>query len=278
MFLCGAWVVSVEGGTLYQWKDRRGMVHVTDVPPPSGSYKVYKGERNESIQGRDVLENGQNIESLPTPTKSSRAVYVPLRRAGSHFLVRVGINGRAEGFFLLDTGASMTVLNPEIAREAGIPWDGTLPIMPLKTASGVIFPPIVHVDRFTLGRLSLAGGDVVVHDIRFGKGVAGLLGMNLLSDYRVALDTEKAPLILKPVLQAGPTYGGHSRKWWRRKFGFYRHTIRALETLRRASDRVLERYRISRERIDKSIEYYRDRLDHLKRLAEDELVPLEWRE
>lgn len=281
LFLLLFYVVSFsEGSALYKWKDGKGGVHVTDVPPPSGSYEtIGKKERNE--KSNTPPESSRELEkgaaSRTTTRKTPAPAYIPLRRAGNHFLVKMGINSRTAGLFLLDTGATLTVIAPQIAQEGGILLSGDLPIIPLKTASGLIFPPLARVEKFTLGDLTLPGGDVVVHDIHFGKGVSGLVGMDLLSDYQITLDTQRAVLVLKPVHRAGPTYGGHSRRWWQGKFAFYRHTLQSLENLRQVPERALNPYHVDREKIEESIEYFQDRLIRLKSLAEDDLVPLGWR-
>ncbi len=276
------WALPEPGFSLYRWRDEEGVIHITDVPPPTGPYEAV-GEKKGNEEERSTPEKsvpqpgGEETAPSETPKKFSDAVYIPLRQAGNHYLVQMGINGQAQGYFLLDTGASMTVIGPQIAEKAGIVLDESLPILPLKTASGLIFPSVAHVEKFTLGNLILSGGDVVVHDIHFGKGVSGLLGMDLLSDYLVTLDTQKATLVLKPVKKTGPIYGGHSKKWWRSRFGFYRHILRSLENVRKVPERALKPYHITKERVEKSIEIYQERLDELSSLAEDELVPLDWR-
>ncbi len=277
------WALPEPGFPLYRWKDKEGVVHITDFPPPTGPYETI-GEKKRNGENQSVPEKSSPEPEKESPVPAgtspefSNAVYIPLRQAGNHYLVQMGINGQATGYFLLDTGATMTVIGPQIAQEAGIVLDESLPVLPLKTASGLVFPPVAHVDKFTLGNLSLPGGDVVIHDIRFGKGVSGLLGMDILSDYQVTIDTQKATLVLKPVKREGPTYGGHSRKWWRSRFGFYRHILRSLENVRKVPERALKPYHITKERVEKSIAIYQERLDELSSLAEDELVPLEWRE
>lgn len=277
ILLCVLWLMPAEGGTLYRWQDKKGVIHITDIPPSTGPYETIK-EENETNTKVPQPPRSKATESPGTSKGTSNTAHIPLRRAGNHFLAKMGINGQVEGYFVLDTGASLTVISHDIAQKAGITLDDSLPILPVKTASGIIFPPVAHVERFTLVDLSLPGGNVVVHDIHFGKGVSGLLGMDLLSDYMVTLDTENATLILKPVHAAGPVYGGHGQKWWRGRFTFLRRTIKGLEDLLKVPDRTLTQAHITREKIEASITFYENRLDELKSLAEDELVPLEWRE
>ncbi|RTZ90814.1 MAG: hypothetical protein DSY91_05935, partial [Deltaproteobacteria bacterium] len=256
------WGVPAPVFSLYRWKDKEGVIHITDIPPSSGPYETIKDESGGNMGTPESAEPkaAKSPSGSSKAPSSSAAAQIPLRRAGNHFLVRMGINDQTEGYFVLDTGASLTVISPEIAQKAGITLDESLPILPVKTASGIIFPPVAHVGGFTLGDLSLPGGNVVVHDIHFGKGVSGLLGMDLLSDYLVTLDTENAILVLKPVHVAGPVYGGHGRKWWRGRFTFLRRTIKGLEDLLKVPDKTLAQVHISRERIESSITFYQNRL------------------
>ncbi len=266
-----------RASTLYRWKDKNGTIHITDIPPTSGSYETFQDSKEATTNPPISPSAPEPSSPLQPPSSFSKAIYLPLRKAGNHFLVTMTLNDRATGLFLLDTGASLTVISPQISREAGISTDTSSPILPLKTASDIIFPPIVHVGKINLGTLTLPGGDVIIHDIHFGKGVSGLFGMDLLSDYMVTLDTQNATLILKPIKEAGPLYGGHSKKWWRKKFAFYRHAIRSLENLLKTPDKILTKYHLSREKITHSIDYFKGKLYYLKSLAEEELVPLDWR-
>jgi len=282
-FLFFLWGAPAPVFSLYKWRDKEGVIHITDYPPATGPYESVEGKDQESEKQAPSTQDRTTPERKKVPSEGAsksftKVIHIPLRRAGNHFLASMKLNGQAEGYFVLDTGASMTVISPQIAEKAGIVLDDSLPILPLKTASGLIFPPVAHVDTFALGSLTLDGGDVVVHDIHFGHGVSGLLGMDIMSDYLVTLDTEKAVLTLKPARHVGPIYGGHAKKWWRSRFGFYRHILHSLQSMRNVPDKALKPYHITRERVEKSITIYQERLDELKSLAEDELVPLEWRE
>jgi len=266
---------ALEGyaSVLYRWRDPQGTVHVSDTPPASGDYKTIQ---NEGAPHFKIPLKNKFHSTAPRPVHSE-VVAIPLHRLGSHFLVKMRINSRAEGLFLLDTGASLTLIHPDVAREAGIDMDSRSPVLPIKTASGIIFPPLVRVESLNLGGMKLDSKEMIVHDLHQGKNISGLIGMDILSDYQVTLDTPRASLILTPLHHVGPVYGGHSKTWWRGRFDFYRRAIHSLKGLLKASSRTLKNHHITRRRIKQSIAVYQDRMMELNLQAEDALVPLDWR-
>jgi len=269
-----SWMAALTGmsSTMYRWRDKEGFLHLSDTPPLSGPYETIKEEDGN----RGATPNTGMSPSEKTH-EISDAITIPLRCMGNHFLVKLQINGQVEGLFILDTGASLTLISPEIARMAGISAGDSAPILPIKTASGIIFPPLVYVGSFTLGDLTLEGKEVVIHDLHQARNISGLIGMDILSDYQVTLDSRNVTLILRPLQHIGPVYGGHPRKWWKERFAFYRRAIRSLEGLLRAPVRALNSYHLKKQRIRKSIAIYQDRLTELGLQAEDALVPLDCR-
>jgi len=67
---------------------------------------------------------------------------IPLRGDGTSWMVHATINGRTEGLFLLDTGASYCVIAPAFARELGVPPTGSFATV--HTANGAVRAPVVR--------------------------------------------------------------------------------------------------------------------------------------
>ena len=275
LWLIGGILLAEVGyaSVLYRWRDPQGTVHVSDTPPAAG---IYKTIQNEDCPDSKIPSKNKFHFTEPRPAHSE-TVAIPLHRLGSHFLVKMRINSQAEGLFLLDTGASLTLIHPNVAREAGIDMDNKSPVLPIKTASGIIFPPLVKVESLNLGGMNLGSKEVIVHDLHQGKNISGLIGMDILSDYQVTLDTPRSSLILTSLHHAGPVYGGHSKTWWRGRFDFYRRTIHSLKRLLKLSSGTLKSHHIGRQRIKQSIAVYQNRMMELNLQAEDALVPLDWR-
>jgi len=131
------------------------------------------------------------IAKIERITSAQYQLAIPLQRLGEHFLVPVSIDGKAPLHLLLDTGASITLI------QQGAGDQGTLRIK-LQTANGSITVPATTVASFSLGRFTL-------HDVQLGlisEPVAsqadGLLGMNILKHFDFFIDQKTPALRLTP--------------------------------------------------------------------------------
>jgi len=126
-------------------------------------------ERQESEQ-RDTV----NQQKQPKTTD----IVVPLTRVGNSFLVSSTINGR-QTRLLLDTGASITALSPEIINHLSLPATGD--IIRLSTANGITEARLYLAKRIQLGRV--IARDLVVAEVELGNTdrFQGLLGTDLLN-------------------------------------------------------------------------------------------------
>src|SRR5262245_9374946 len=74
---------------------------------------------------------------------------VRLHGDGTSWLVEATIDGRAQGSFLLDTGASYCVIAPALARELDLPETGSFATV--ETANGPVRAPLVRLPSLDLG-------------------------------------------------------------------------------------------------------------------------------
>ena len=126
------------------------------------------------------------------------AAEVSLRALGNQFLVDAVLNNTQNAVLLLDTGASLSIISPELLRLLGIPYQSTDRTAWFSTAGGRIKAPII-----TLASLALAG--VVVENIEVGvigefdnNPFDGLLGMNFLRHFEFFIDQNERKLQLSP--------------------------------------------------------------------------------
>src|SRR5689334_3649360 len=68
---------------------------------------------------------------------------VALEGDGTSLLVSATLNGSVRGLFILDTGATVCVLDPAFAKRLRLETDG--PDVELRTANGVARAPIVQL-------------------------------------------------------------------------------------------------------------------------------------
>ena len=113
-------------------------------------------------------------EAIGTPVSQGRETRIPIAIDG-HFWVNAKLNGR-DVKFLVDSGATMTTIDRQTAKEAGVRVSARADEF-VRTGNGVI--------RVSSGRADeLNVGDIVRHDV--GLQVAdnddlNVLGMNYLS-------------------------------------------------------------------------------------------------
>jgi aspartyl protease family protein len=129
---------------------------------------------------------------LPEQQVVGGATRIPLAPDG-HFWVRARING-VPAAFMIDTGASITTLNPDTAGAAGLtPRRGGIPIM-MQTANGSVAAQIATIDTLSFGNIEASGLDAAIAP---NLGPTNVIGMNLLGrlySWRV----EKNVMIMEP--------------------------------------------------------------------------------
>lgn len=99
---------------------------------------------------------------------------------GQVVVVRVRVNSRQTGQFIVDTGATLVVLSRAFAQRSGISTDGA-PVLFAQTANGVTSGALVALDRVELQGVSAARVPAAVVD-DLGT-IDGLLGMSFLSRF-----------------------------------------------------------------------------------------------
>jgi len=126
------------------------------------------------------------------------AAEVSLQALGNQFLVDALLNNAQNAVLLLDTGASLSIISPELLRMLGIPYQSTGTTAWFSTAGGRIKAPVITLD-------SLALGGVVVENIEVGvigefdnNPFDGLLGMNFLRHFEFFIDQNERKLQLSP--------------------------------------------------------------------------------
>lgn len=170
---------------LFRWVDEKGVVHFTDnlhnIPP-----------RNRGKAARIKSSSPSDGPSL-YPAKAS----IPLKKKGQVAIIQATINGKAAGEFVVDTGASYTMISHAVAKELEIELNENLPTIPFQTANGVIHAPLVNLQSVEVGGMRVEALTAAVHDVFPDSTTAGLLGLNFLSNFRLEFDTRNGLLHLE---------------------------------------------------------------------------------
>jgi len=107
-------------------------------------------------------------------------------------LVQTRINGVGPFEFLLDTGTTRTVIDPDLARQLQAPIIGEVSL------TGVLHvrqDKLVRLENVRLGEASLAGVGAAVDDLTRQKmlapGIRGVLGEDFLSKFDILIDYKR---------------------------------------------------------------------------------------
>jgi clan AA aspartic protease (TIGR02281 family) len=177
------------GAEYYRWVDPNGVVHFTDslhnIP------EIQRGKVGR-IQSVEPSKNQPRPAAL-LPSKAS----IPFEKQGQVVIVEATLNKKAAGKFVVDTGASYTMISSAVAKELEIDTEQNRRTAPFQTANGIIQAPLISLESITLGGMEIRDLTAAVHDILPDSRVAGLLGLNFLTNFRMDIDTQKGVLHLE---------------------------------------------------------------------------------
>ena len=119
---------------------------------------------------------------------------------GAALIVPVRINGSGPFDFVLDTGATITCVDDQIAEQLSLPAVRGV----MGTAAGVGGQggvSLVEIDSLSMGGVRAHGLEACVIDLEHlgsvGLALDGLIGLNVLREFRVTLDFERSIVTLE---------------------------------------------------------------------------------
>jgi len=138
-----------------------------------------------------------NLIEAQTAKASANAEPITLSRHGNNLLTKVLFNNQIYGNLLLDTGASLTVITPQLLQELSLNHGSPLRTAWFNTANGVVEAPIYRIERLSIGGQTVDQLEVAVMDLN-NHHINGLLGMNYLQHFRFSIDQQNNVLYLSP--------------------------------------------------------------------------------
>ncbi len=263
-------------GEMYQWVDEKGDLHFAD-----DLSKVPERYRPD-VKLRETLKEGPPEAMVPEPPSASgpkalepEAFQVDLMRRGEVWTTEVLLNGRVKQAFIVDTGASFTLINQQTAKELELVVDEMTPFVPVSTASNVILTPLVTMRSLRVGEAEAENVGVLVHDM---PSSGGLLGNSFLNRFRVVIDSASGKMTLYS-LQGKPSLdrpGGYGKGFWVSQFRFIHDNLRDLKKLKERHEKTGLGPGLSR--IHNGLRYFENQLNELERKASLAGVPRNWRE
>jgi clan AA aspartic protease (TIGR02281 family) len=135
------------------------------------------------------------IDSITAVNQQAPVDVVDLRRVRDQYLVTAALDDSISVALLLDTGASMTVVDPDILDRLGYSLTGRQ--ARFSTAGGVVQAPLVSVSALMIGESRVEPLTVGALNIEgHSAEVDGLLGMDFLRHFEFSLDQDARRLIL----------------------------------------------------------------------------------
>lgn len=212
MVLCGFLIsVPAEGQTavLYRCTDPTGASVFTDTPAQLHACQELSTETADSADAAPLHlsppgPSAASPEFVPdeprggTEVREADQITVPVRRIGSLLIVTSTVNGSRDAHLILDTGASHTILSPDVAYELGLLGDPNSRLVTLNTAGGPVQAEMVRVDSIRIAGAEVQNSVAAIYALPdTPPGIDGLLGLTFLRQFQVTLDTAKGLLHLR---------------------------------------------------------------------------------
>ena len=121
---------------------------------------------------------------------------VTLEAARGVWIAQVVLNGSPPVRFLVDTGASVTLVSPALAKRVGIEPVAGIAGTTLQTVAGQTVGAAGFIRSVRVGSVEARDVPVIIHDP--GLDVDGILGNSFLGRFAVTFDTDLRLLHLRP--------------------------------------------------------------------------------
>lgn len=267
-------------GQMYKWVDEKGTTHFADdlskIPEKYRQDAEIRKVPKEVPRPETTEKPSLLFDSPKVAERETIANEVHLFRSHELLLTEVILHGRVKRHFIVDTGASFTLINRQTAKELGLVVNESTPVIPIYTVSDMIFAPLVTLQSVRVGNAEVENVEALIHNMPSDSG--GLLGNSFLNKFRVVIDAVNGKMTLFSM-QGKPSPdrpGGYNRDYWTGQFRFYQ---RNLAELRRIKAKYEGRGASSDlNRVNNSIRFFENQLDDLERKASFAGVPRNWRE
>ena len=140
--------------------------------------------------------------SVPPPAVLTAPSAVPIQLSAEAILVSVTINrSHQAAVFLVDTGASRTLLAPLLATRLGLAVPLDAPREDLRVVGGtVISVPLVRVAALQVGEAVVERMEVGVYEFApQARVIDGLLGADFLNRFKVTFDRGSGRMVLESL-------------------------------------------------------------------------------
>jgi hypothetical protein len=173
---------------------------------PAGAWKIpfktsiTEGGLTDTFTGEEAKEGTPGDYSIPkwVPNNIKFDSSIPAaveakKLISGHIVVHPLVNGKDVGWFILDSGAGIMVLDPKVADSLNLPKIGELPLVGV---GGITKETFRNVDKFQLGPATLSNTEFSEYDLAdIGKllniNLAGIVGFDFFRRSVVSIDFSK---------------------------------------------------------------------------------------
>jgi clan AA aspartic protease (TIGR02281 family) len=265
----------VARAELYKWIDEKGNIHFTD--DDSKIPEKYRTDAESRKVPKEATPPSAEIKPPPLPaakSPESQGFQVHLSRRGGTWETEVMLNGKVKRTLIVDTGASFVLIDGQTAKELDVTVGDDTPIIPMATASGWGFVPLVTLKSVRVGDAEVQNVEAVILTMPSG---GGLLGNTFLNKFGVNIDSTNEKMTLSPT-EGKPSLdhpGGHSKDYWVSQFRFYNQVLADLNRAKIYYQRQGKGPEL--RRVDNAIQYFENQLNEWERRASIAGVPRSWR-
>ncbi len=144
-------------------------------------------------------EEAISEEKKQSPEKSEEVkTAIPFTSFKNHVLVSVLLNNKANVLMLVDTGAGMTLLSTDMARNLGLDTEEG-GVVRLRALDRDISAKTSKLSSIKLAEIEKKDFPIAIFPIKLGKkGPKGILGMDFLKGLDVHIDSQNQKLFLAP--------------------------------------------------------------------------------
>ncbi len=277
-------------GKVYKWRDEQGRLHFSDTAPietdSTQNLEEIESKPPRKPPAKENAQESQSVHTGKTQKKDGISIpYVSKEGTADRVIINVTFDGRVTAPMMVDTGATGLVLSLSLAYQLGLFSKDSSSVWNLISGIGGTELAL----RTIVDEISIDGIQEKFIPARIvadkSDAWAGLIGMDILSNYTLTIDSSKSRLILNLNPEAKALPGKRNRSWWEntfRELGYYRDLYNTHAELA-----VLNKYPYSeisdREREDckKFLLFYRedarDLYQKLENYARWNRVPTHWR-
>lgn len=210
--LLGLGLAASSQAVMYHCIDEAGARSFTDSPAnPSlcsvtgGGQPIAPSNRDSApsrkapdVQPRSSEPPSPESAIAPRPTNAAPGhVTVPLQHIGRSLAITARLNGERQARLILDTGATLTLLSRDIARDLGLYSESPSSSALVNTAGGQVTVDVMRIGTIEVGGASVRNVPVAIFDLPDAPpNIEGLLGLSFLSHFLVTLDMEQGELRL----------------------------------------------------------------------------------